>query len=105
MYCSRYLTDFRLATASLLTLRLPSHKYVLSVMGEVGPRQKIVQWREQYIKVRERLARFFNNGPTRSEMARSAGVEPTTFGFGGQHSIQLSYERILFLAQPVTAAA
>ena len=36
----------------------------------------------------------------RVEMARSAGVEPTTFGFGGQHSIQLSYERIIFPVQP-----
>ena len=33
-------------------------------------------------------------------MARSAGVEPTTFGFGGQHSIQLSYERMVIPVMP-----
>jgi hypothetical protein len=42
---------------------------------------------------KSKLRSIFSPENAVSEGVRPAGVEPTTFGSGGQRSIQLSYER------------
>lgn len=38
-----------------------------------------------------------NQGPSFKRVVRGAGFEPTTYGFGDRHSIQLSYPRKLLV--------
>ncbi len=47
------------------------------------------------ISLKQLIALMIFNAEANLRMVRVAGVEPTTFGFGGRHSIQLSYTRNL----------
>jgi hypothetical protein len=79
-----------------------SRARVAASLQRTTSRQRDAQLREKYLLWICRERQWARKG--KCGVARPTGVEPVTFGFGNQHSIQLSYGRTAGDSTPIANA-